>query len=208
MKRIGSRRHGAFGSSIALRLAASLGAALLVLACGGGDEDDQPPPQEEPEDQTLSGLPADKAATELTATEAQELCKAYTTHMDTQIPDEVKEKGGCALGALTKGAISDVAACEASVEQCLSNGGGVSLTPPAASCTTDENSLTACDATVSEIEACFLAAAEVSKGFYASLNCQTLIDALTTGNASGFPSPATPEACTSLQSKCAAFTGG
>ncbi len=152
-------------------------ACSLAVACGGASG---------PVD---SGLPADKKVSELSDSEAEQLCEARADHQAGLISESEAKRAGCTIGGLFTGTVEG---CEEFVKACLD---APSETDPGqpGTCTLGFNAT--CEATVADVEACLTDLNVASADALKSISCSDL-ENMSTGE------PSSPASCSSISSTC------
>lgn len=162
---------------------------LLALACTflACDSDSGPTSVD-------SGLPAERKGSELSDTEADQLCKARLEYSATLVDEDELKRQACVFGGLAVSG-GNASTCQMIVDMCLNEefeegegGEGGS------ECYLDFE-LSTCDATVAEIEACLTEKDRDDAAALKSLTCSSDITAEPT-------EPQAGPACSAAQVKC------
>lgn len=141
-----------------LTLACTL-AGTLVLGCG----DDGPGDVD-------SGLTAEKKASDLTPSEQETLCRAKADNLAARVSATDAKRFGCIAASAVLGGDDPVAFCESFVPMCLDapeqgEGGGTDT------CMLDTST---CEASVSDLEACFTEQNEATAAAFQEASCADL----------------------------------
>lgn len=160
-----------------------LALACTFLACGG----DSGP------DSVDSGLPAERKGSELSDTEADQICKARAEYGATLIDEDEAKRVACVFSGLLFSE-GNAETCQMFVDMCVNEEFEEGEGGEGGECYLDFE-LSTCDATVSEIEACLTEKDRDAAAAAKSLTCSSAF------GGEGMEPQAGP-ACSAAQVKC------
>jgi hypothetical protein len=144
-----------------------------------------------------SGIDTDRALDTLDEGEVALLCAEILSYERTALPREVAEPALCFLMVLMMAPATE-AECRRLVEDCMVQG---ELTEQPAECELSLDLLSACPATVGELEACTTESASLGRWFFELLDCSLLAEMSADeipSDTSEIPMPA----CDALRERC------